>query len=229
MTTAHRPTWAPAVGGEEQGGMRIFKPSVAMSAKNLPGHTKLKFRQDGQASADDVRAKDLRAELEEKERKHFSKKSGGASAFEEERQRDLQLLESAPPDGQAKQLVPKAIDADDEDPESSDSSSDEDDDDDEEALLMAELERIKKERAEEAAKKAREEAAAATKAKEEELRGGNPLLAIGGDVSFSIKRRWDEDVVFKNQARGEPKAQKRFVNDTIRNDFHKRFLQRYIR
>lgn len=41
--------------------------------------------------------------------------------------------------------------------------------------------------------------------------------------------RWDDDVVFKNQARGEPKAQKRFVNDTIRNDFHKRFLQRYIR
>jgi protein CWC15 len=36
-------------------------------------------------------------------------------------------------------------------------------------------------------------------------------------------------VVFKNQARGEPKTQKRFINDTIRNDFHKRFLQRYVR
>lgn len=44
MTTAHRPTWAPAVGGEEQGGMRIFVPSRAVSAKNLPGHLKLKFR-----------------------------------------------------------------------------------------------------------------------------------------------------------------------------------------
>lgn len=41
--------------------------------------------------------------------------------------------------------------------------------------------------------------------------------------------RWDEDVVFKNQAKGEPKQAKRFINDTIRNDFHKRFLQRYIR
>ncbi len=41
--------------------------------------------------------------------------------------------------------------------------------------------------------------------------------------------RWDDDVVFKNQARNEPKQQKRFINDTIRNDFHKRFLQRYIR
>ncbi|GLC44620.1 hypothetical protein PLESTB_001326600 [Pleodorina starrii] len=229
MTTAHRPTWAPAIGGEEQGGMRIFKPSVAVSAKNLPAHTKLKFRQEGQSSVEDVRAKDLRAELEAKERKHFAKKSGAPSDFEEERQRDLKLLEAAPPDGQTRQLVPKAIDADDEDPESSESSSDDDDDDDEEALLLAELERIKKERAEEAAKKAREEEAAAAKAKEEELRSGNPLLAGGGEVNFNIKRRWDDDVVFKNQARGEPKAQKRFVNDTIRNDFHKRFLQRYIR
>ncbi|GFH29268.1 protein CWC15 [Haematococcus lacustris] len=82
------------------------------------------------------------------------------------------------------------------------------------------------------------------KDKEKELVTGNPLLALGADVSFNMKRSlsglsvliaslslawWDEDVVFKNQARNEPKAQKRFINDTIRNDFHKRFLQRYIR
>jgi hypothetical protein len=42
-------------------------------------------------------------------------------------------------------------------------------------------------------------------------------------------RRWDDDVVFKNQTRGQPKVQKRFINDTIRNDFHRRFLQRYIK
>ena len=44
-----------------------------------------------------------------------------------------------------------------------------------------------------------------------------------------VKRRWDDDVVFRNQERGEPKVQKRFVNDTIRNDFHRRFLNRYIK
>lgn len=49
------------------------------------------------------------------------------------------------------------------------------------------------------------------------------------DPSFALKRRWDDDVVFRNQTRGEPKAQKRFINDTIRNDFHKRFLERYIK
>ena len=31
------------------------------------------------------------------------------------------------------------------------------------------------------------------------------------------------------QERGEPKVARRFVNDTIRNDFHRRFLNRYIK
>ena len=48
-------------------------------------------------------------------------------------------------------------------------------------------------------------------------------------VIMQIKRRWDDDVVFRNQTRGEPKVQKRFINDTIRNDFHRRFLSRYIK
>ena len=34
--------------------------------------------------------------------------------------------------------------------------------------------------------------------------------------------RWDDDVVFKNQSRNEPKKERRFINDTIRNDFHRR-------
>jgi protein CWC15 len=64
-------------------------------------------------------------------------------------------------------------------------------------------------------------------AKEEELLKGNPLLNT--PTSFSVKRRWDDDVVFKNQARGEMKAPKRFINDTIRNDFHRKFLHRYMK
>jgi protein CWC15 len=36
-------------------------------------------------------------------------------------------------------------------------------------------------------------------------------------------------VVFKNQTRGEVKAARRFINDTVRSDFHKKFLERYIR
>lgn len=38
--------------------------------------------------------------------------------------------------------------------------------------------------------------------------------------------RWDDDVVFKNQARGtENKGKtKEFINDLLRSDFHKRFM-----
>ena len=44
-----------------------------------------------------------------------------------------------------------------------------------------------------------------------------------------MKRRWDDDVVFKNQAKEEKKVAKRFINDTVRNDFHKRFLSKYVK
>ncbi|KAL6785255.1 hypothetical protein ACKKBG_A03085 [Auxenochlorella protothecoides x Auxenochlorella symbiontica] len=236
MTTAHRPTWAPAKGGEEQGGMRIFAPSKQQSVKDLPSQTRLKFRQDGQSKAEELSQKDLRAELEEKERAHYLKNK--IHTFEEEREDDLRLLQSAshareePP----RTLIPKAADADDEDDSDAAGSSDDDDDDeDDEAELLAELARIKAERAEEAARKAAAEAAAAESVNQAELLRGNPLLkeklqaAAGGDASFAIKRQWDDDVVFRNQTRGEPKAQKRFINDTIRNDFHKRFLEKYVR
>ena len=60
MTTAHRPTWAPAKGGEEQGGNRMYVPSRMTSAKDQPGQLTMKFRQEGQASAADILRRDLR-------------------------------------------------------------------------------------------------------------------------------------------------------------------------
>ncbi|KAK9831535.1 hypothetical protein WJX81_006631 [Elliptochloris bilobata] len=229
MSTAHRPTWAPAKGGEGQGGMRVYAPSRQMSAKDQAGQTTLKFRQPGQAAPSDVRHRDLLAELEEKERKHFRETNEGN--FEVERENDLKLLEAAPGGGgtlaKGKVLVPKALDADDEDEAESDDES-EDEEEDEEAELLAELERIKKERAAEAARKAAEEAASAEVSAKDELIRGNPLI-LGGATSFQVKRRWDDDVVFKNQTRGEAKAQKTMINDTIRNDFHRRFLNRYVK
>mmetsp|Transcript_51629 Transcript_51629/g.57663 ORF Transcript_51629/g.57663 Transcript_51629/m.57663 type:complete len:244 (-) Transcript_51629:82-813(-) len=58
------------------------------------------------------------------------------------------------------------------------------------------------------------------------------MIANNGNNSNSsgrLKRRWNEDVVFRNQAKGEPEIKKRFINDTVRNDFHKRFLNKFIR
>jgi hypothetical protein len=76
MTTAHRPTWAPARGGEEQGGMRMFVASRARSAKDQPGQLSMKVRGAGQATAADLDGKDLKAELEAKEREHMRKVKG---------------------------------------------------------------------------------------------------------------------------------------------------------
>ena len=44
MTTAHRPTWAPAKGHEEQGGARMFGPSKKHSKLDDNAHTILKLR-----------------------------------------------------------------------------------------------------------------------------------------------------------------------------------------
>ena len=56
------------------------------------------------------------------------------------------------------------------------------------------------------------------------------VFALGrADCAPAVKRSWHEETVFKNQARSEPAAKKRFINDTIRSDFHKRFLNRYIK
>ncbi|KAF2545321.1 hypothetical protein F2Q70_00023513 [Brassica cretica] len=109
-------------------------------------------------------------------------------------------------------------------------SDDESDDGDEDytEALMAELDQIKKARVEERLRKEKQQQMEELNAKEEELLKGNPLLN-NAPTSFSVKRRWDDDVVFKNQARGEIKAPKRFINDTIRNDFHRKFLHRYMK
>jgi len=132
------------------------------------------------------------------------------------------------------------LDASESDLDSSDDDSDDDSDDsDDEAALQAELAKIRAER-EAARAKVEEEARAEEEARMEEAAlTGNPLLnAAGGGADGAaaaaaggrMKRRWNDDVVFRNQAKGEPdQNKKRFINDTVRNDFHKRFLNKFIK
>jgi protein CWC15 len=94
--------------------------------------------------------------------------------------------------------------------------------------LLRELQKIKAEREEEAERK--KEASTSVSDISAEVALSNPLMGGGGGgATGAIKRRWDDDVVFRNQAPGDPtKVQKRFINDTIRNTFHKKFLKKYI-
>lgn len=110
------------------------------------------------------------------------------------------------------------------------------DDEDDTAELLRELEKIKRERAEEKERQERIQREEEEKAREAQVAAGNPLLDMpegsalsSGPKDFSVKRRWDEDVIFKNQARGmDDKPKKRFINDTLRSDFHRKFMNKYV-
>ncbi|XP_054791572.1 uncharacterized protein LOC129311526 isoform X2 [Prosopis cineraria] len=229
MTTAARPTWAPAKGGNEQGGTRIFGPSQKYSSRDIASHTTLKPRKEGQDTQEELQRRNLRDELEERERRHFSSKN----KYNDDRDRGKGshlLLEGTKRETEDR-IVPRSVDADDSDIDvkSDDSDDDDEDDEDDTEALLAELEQIKKERAEEKLRKERQQREEELKVKEAELLRGNPLLNNPTTTSFNVKRRWDDDVVFKNQTRGETKTPKRFINDTIRNDFHRKFLQKYMK
>jgi len=100
MSTAHRPTWDPAQAKDTKAGSRQF------SVRDMAAHTKLKFRcvwfvlprkrggihrcwvfrQPGQTPSDDVRKRDLRAELlaAEAEARNKKRKAEGKPPLEED-------------------------------------------------------------------------------------------------------------------------------------------------
>ncbi|OCF35014.1 protein CWC15 [Kwoniella heveanensis BCC8398] len=149
-------------------------------------------------------------------------------------------------DGPVNKGKGKAVANDDDDDEAEDDDDDSDDSDDEDdtAALMAELAKIKQERAEEKARLEAESSASAAQDRDAEIATGNPLLnlqaALGqggpatpssrsttsGVSSFAVKRRWDDDLIFKNQAAGLDEKPKKgeFVNDLLRSEFHKKFM-----
>jgi len=231
MSIAGRPTWAPAKGTAPSN--RFI--SKAYSSQDLKSHTTLKVRQPGQNTQDEIRKRDLKAELLEREQRHFQEKDRETTQ-NDEREEEIQatlLLDAQ-----------KNIDADDSD-ESSDGDKDDDkdekehksvsgsesDEEDETEQLLKELEKIKKEREEESSRRRALDAATEAADREEQMLFGNPLLnqQAKSAPEFNLKKRWFDDTVFKNQAKTESKQQKRFINDTIRNDFHKKFLMKYIK
>lgn len=229
MTTAHRPTFDPARGKEAQRG-------PAYHQRLQPAHTQLKFRQPGQGGTAEEEPRDLRAELLAAEASHAAKTKGTSvvqveDSTQPKRQLEAPVAEDAEtPEAKRRRILEESrdIDADSDGSGSeSDSSEEDSDDEDETAILMRELEKIKKERADQKAKEEAEQAAKNQEDREETIALGNPLL---NSKAFNVKRRWDDDVVFKNQARGtEQKGGKEFVNDLLRSDFHKKFMSKYVR
>ncbi|KAG8186763.1 hypothetical protein JTE90_010657 [Oedothorax gibbosus] len=220
MTTAARPTFDPARGGGGRGEKDLSALSKQYSSRDLPGHTKLKYRQTGQNTSEELKNKDFRRELEEKERIASHERDGKRVS------RDTSSSSSSAKKSRPDQLPAANLDAD--DPAEDDEDSDDSDEDDA-AELMAQLTQIKRERAQEEARKEAERKAQEEKIRTENILSGNPLLS-NKPAEFKVKRRWDDDVVFKNCAIEEPdRKEKPFINDTLRSGFHKKFMEKYVK
>ncbi|GMH78262.1 hypothetical protein TL16_g07730, partial [Triparma laevis f. inornata] len=237
MTTAHRPTWKAAVGAGEGGNWNSGGAQSHMrSAKDAAAFTKLKYRDRGVRKEGDQLIEDSLRRLEEAEKKEKELKSGGKRIVREEddAESSVKLLKVQ---GEVDESILKKFDdADsDEDDDKEEVESDLDDSDDSDSddgsdsdLLRLEMEKIKKEREEAFQKKKALEEAEAEAAATEVAMMGNPLLNSDSG-SGKMKRKWNDDVVFRNQSRKEKDGkEKRFINDTVRNDFHKRFMDQYM-
>ena len=218
MTTAARPTFDTARGGTQRGEGNLSVLSKQYSSRDLTSHNKLKTRQSGQDPVEEVRSRDFKRDLIERERTvrdkgKASRASGDSSSFSSKRAR-------------IEPVSTTTLDAD--DPVDEDEDSDEDsDDEDDTAELLAELQRIKRDRAEEIMKKEQMRRQEEERIRTEHLLSGNPLLNQPSD--FKVNRRWDDDVVFKNCAKDDKPKNHGFINDTIRSEFHKRFMDKYVK
>jgi len=218
MTTAARPTFEPARGGTGKGEGDLSALSKQYSSRDLPAHKELKYRQKGQSTNEEIRSRDFRRELEDRERSVKEKRDRGRESGSSKKAR-LEHISSSNLDAD------EPVDDDDEDESDSDDS-----DDDDTAALLAELSKIKKERALEQQKKEVEKAAEEERIRMENIIKGNPLLQSNQYASdYKVKRRWDDDVVFKNCAKGDENSKKGFINDALRNEFHKKFMEKYVK
>jgi len=261
MSTAHRPTWDPAQARDVKGGSRQY------SVRDMAAHTKLKFRQVGQTSVDEVKKRDLRAELLAAEMEAQNKKRKaegkpplaveGSSSIENGEVKAIEDEES----NKRRKLLQEALALDKDDSESEDEDektsgknkeaeeeedgdeSEDSDDEDDTNELLKELERIKRQRAEEKTRMEQEQSAQDTAAREMDIATKNPLLNLAAALgqspagldttapgTFAVKRRWDDDLIFKNQATNlKERPSGHFVNDLLRTEFHKKFMSRFIK
>jgi protein CWC15 len=185
MTTAHRPTWKPAVAVVRNHGF----VSQQTSAKDQIGMTQLKFRQIGQSTAAEMNERNVLDELEQREYEQLSEKNKAILQIENEEKKvdSIALLKNhaegggGTGTGGGNKFDDEDADYDDRDNEFDSSSSEDEEDDeeeDDELELQRELEKIKAERALALAKKEEEERFLEEALNKESALRGNPLLNL---------------------------------------------------
>lgn len=213
MTSAHRPTFDHAKGKDNK------NLSSITHKRGLPSHTRLKFRtkkrktvSEFEEDEDETILNDGR-KLDGVSGEHISGlvnelKSGTV---------EVATIGETNNDNSKSDETEKSGTKDDDNKEEDDEESSEDDSEDEEALLM-EMEKIKKEREE---LKSKEEKAEI----EKRAKNSNPLMLI--DTESSKKRSWRDRKTMSKKTVAN--SESKFINDTVKSDFHKKFLDKYVR
>ncbi|POV97102.1 hypothetical protein PSHT_14766 [Puccinia striiformis] len=258
MSSAHRPTWTPAMGKDARMNTKQY------SSRDIAGHTKLKYRQPGQDSISDLARRDLKLELEIAERESAAKRRRAAGLLpinedKNEKQSETKLLEDGTDEEsktKRRKMLKEALLADKDDSESEGDSDDDkrgakrhgkskatsvplsdhdgndnddsDDDESETAELLRELEKIKRERAEEKERQERESNANAALDKETVAAVGNPLLNLKAALNQNGNLSPTNSVTTSSTRDVNEKPKKEFVNDLLRTEFHRRFLKKFI-
>ena len=232
MSTGHRPTWNSAIGSGNAGGYRVGGMRAQVSKQQLKGNWSLKTRHDIPDAATTetpslttpavpliTSATPTNHQITEKPETNtlLGKRRVGDRDDDE----DDVAAHNADNDDEEEQ-VNNDSGEDEKKEDGGDGNDDDDDDDDdddsvEDELIQQEVARIRQERALLAVAK------------------GNPLLTASSAVTAPKRSRWNDDTVFRNQAAGdvdesaESQIGKRFINDSIRSDFHRSFMRKYIR
>ncbi|ETS62385.1 hypothetical protein PaG_03472 [Moesziomyces aphidis] len=249
--SAHRPTFEAAKGRAPSA-----RGSQQVSLRHIPAQTKLKFRTPAaDAPRRDLKRELQLAEWTATNRKRAkqgldalppptTEAQGEAQGEEAEESRQsalalaLELDQDSESEAEGSASNHDQNSEGEEEEEEEEEEESEEESEDEEAALLRELEKIKAERAAEAARRAASSAAADQLSRDDEIAAGNPLLNLqsamasssaGKAQDFGVQRRWDDDVIFKNQAAPRSSGSQGFVNDLSRSEFHKKFMNRYIK
>lgn len=143
-------------------------------------------REQGQGTADELRSRDFRKELEERELKGSSSNKSIPAVV----RRAIEANTSSNAKKAKLDQTASGGNLDQDDPVDADDSDSDDSDDDDTAALLEELNKIKRERAQDNAKKEQEKKQEDERIRMENILSGNPLLSYSsgakGDLRVSL-------------------------------------------
>jgi protein CWC15 len=240
MTSAHRPTFDHARGKES-------KVSSSITHKRaLKSHSRLKFRNKKLKKNDEFEEEEEKEaenensnkigrkieglneksilQLKEKLMSNETKTEFQDQQKDEEKGNDGEEAEDYGESAEVKSTEDDNTEDDNTEDDNTEDENTEDEDTDDEEGLLREMELIKQER-EEAKKRAEE------KEIEKRAESSNPLISmkeiIDGETPKPTKKSWRSN---KTMSKKSILSQSdRFSNDTLKSDFHKDFLDKYIR